>query len=245
MTNIVITMAGFGQRFRDAGYDRPKYCIEVHGKSLFHWSLASLRSFYEVGSFYFIVRAEDASSDFIRRECQILGIRTPHVIEINKPTDGQATTALLAGEFLQDPKQPFLVYNIDTFVQPSELPKAAVRGEGWIPCFPGKGEGWSFARISDNGRVEELREKVRISSHATLGLYWFASFAIYRAAYDAYYSDPARMEKGEKYIAPLYNHMIADAQPVFIHEVRWESVIPLGTPAEVEAFARQTAVEIH
>ncbi|MDR5855199.1 glycosyltransferase family 2 protein [Caballeronia sp. LZ062] len=239
MTNVIVTMGGLGKRFRDVGYTVPKYRIEAHGKTLFTWSMLSLRSFVEAGArFVFIVRAEDQAREFIESEAQRLGIAERSVIEIDHLTDGQATTAILAQEAIADPAQPMLVYNIDTFVHPDALPASAVRGDGWVPCFPGKGDGWSFAAADSTGRVSELREKVRISPHATVGLYWFSSFALYRSAYERYYSDSSRMEKGEKYIAPLYNELIANGHPVYLHEVPEDAVIPLGTPAEVEAFLR-------
>lgn len=240
MTNIVITMAGLGKRFRDAGYDVPKYRIEAHGRTLFEWSMLSLRSFAQASAaFTFVARREDDASGFIRAECEAAGIRVAKIVEIDELTDGQATSAILGGETLADPSLPFLVYNIDTFVHPDALPAQQVRGDGWVPCFPGKGDGWSFAAAAADGRITDLREKVRISSHATVGLYWFSSYSLYREVYDTYYSDPAHMEKGEKYIAPMYRQMIEAGKQVFLHEVGYDCVIPLGTPAEVAAFQNQ------
>ena len=40
---VVVTMAGFGTRFKNAGYTVPKYQIEVHGRTLVSWSLLSLQ----------------------------------------------------------------------------------------------------------------------------------------------------------------------------------------------------------
>lgn len=244
MSNVVITMAGMGKRFRDAGYDIPKYRISAHGRTLFAWSMLSLRSFIQSGAaFTFVVRREDEAGAFIRAECEAAGITSVRIVEIDYLTDGQATSAMLGGEGLARPEEPFLVYNIDTFVHPDAIPASAVRGAGWVPCFPGKGEGWSFAAADEEGRITDIREKVRISPHATIGLYWFSSFTLYREVYHSYYNDPSRMEKGEKYIAPMYRQMIADKHKVFLHEVSYDAVIPLGTPAEVSAFlAKDTPV---
>lgn len=237
MTNVVITMAGIGKRFRDAGYDCPKYRIEAHGRTLFAWSMLSLRSFIQAGAnFTFVVRREDDATAFIRQECLVVGIVSAQIVEIDALTDGQATSAILGGEVLQNSAEPFLVYNIDTFVHPDALPVDSVRGDGWVPCFPGKGDGWSFAVAEPDGRITDLQEKVRISPHATIGLYWFSSFDLYRQVYNDYYSCISRMEKGEKYIAPMYRQMIQTGQEVFLHEVDFDAVIPLGTPAEVHAF---------
>lgn len=236
MTQIVITMAGFGRRFLDAGYTIPKYRIVAHGRSLFAWSMLSLRSFIAAGApFVFVVRRADDAGDFIRAEAAALGIAQIAVIELDAPTDGQATTAMAAAPAL-DPASPISIYNIDTFVHPDAMSTDAVRGDGWIPCFLAAGDGWSFAAADATGRVSEVREKVRIAPHATVGCYYFSSFALYADAYTRHYADPANLEKGERYVAPLYNRLIADGRDVFIHSVPLDAVIPLGVPAEVERF---------
>lgn len=238
MTNVVITMAGLGSRFREAGYDCAKFCIEVHGRTLFEWSMTSLRSFIREGaSFTFVARREDSARPFIEAQCRHLGIEVAAVIELDALTDGQATSALLARDVLAGSDRPFLVYNIDTFVHPEALPATAVRGDGWVPCFPGAGEGWSFAKADENGRISELREKQRISNHATVGLYWFSSFDLYESAYTDYYRNQRNLEHGEKYIAPLYNHLIAAGKPVYLHEIPLDAVVPLGTPQDVVRFS--------
>ena len=237
MTQAIITMAGFGRRFLDAGYTVPKYRIEAHGRSLFQWSMLSLRSFIGEGArFVFVVRGADEAEAFIQAEAEAVGIADRAVVQIDAPTDGQATSAMLAADAIGDASAPMLIYNIDTFVHPRALPAAAARGAGWIPCFPGQGDHWSFARTESDGRVVEVREKVRVSPHATVGLYWFDSFNRYADAYSAYYERSGRSEAGERYVAPLYNHLLAEDAPVFIHEVPADAVVPLGVPAEVERF---------
>jgi NDP-sugar pyrophosphorylase family protein len=236
-TQIIITMAGFGQRFREAGYDLPKYRIEAHGRTLLYWSLLTLKNFFQAGaSVLFIARAADQSESFIRDQVPTLGIGNWSLLELSSPTDGQATTALQAMSRI-DPASPMLIYNIDTFVEPQHLPAASVRGDGWVPCFPGVGAGWSFARtVDDSDRIVEIREKQRISPHATVGLYWFRTAALYADLYRRFYADIRRLEAGERYIAPMYNQLIEDGGEVYLHRVPLAAVHPLGTPAEVQRF---------
>lgn len=235
--NVVITMAGLGRRFREVGYNCPKYEIVTHGKTLFYWSMLSLKSFIEAGAnFIFVVREEDHATNFITEQSKLVGILSCQIIEIDKLTDGQATTALIAGKTVFDSTLPFVIYNIDTFVLPAALSIDRITGDGWIPCFPGKGDGWSFALTDTNNKVIDLKEKVRISEHATIGLYWFSSFNLYENIYNEYYSDLSNLEKGEKYIAPMYRRMIEKGMDVFIHNVPYNAVFPLGTPQELDFF---------
>ncbi len=235
-----VTMAGFGSRFAAAGYTQPKYRIEALGIPLFDWSMMALQGFKKAGwRFSFAVRAADGSAGFIRQRCGHLGIPVQHILELDAPTDGQATTALLLAQ-AGAPDVPFAVFNIDTFVRPGAmLPSLVPDGcDGWVPCFPGPGDGWSFARLDGEGRVVELREKVRISPHATVGLYWFSSASLYAEAYAAYYGAGGREEKGERYVAPLYNQLIAEGRAVRIAQLDFGDVGMLGTPAQVEEFMR-------
>jgi hypothetical protein len=240
VTTIAITMAGRGQRFRDAGYDVPKFAIEVHGRTLFAWALSSLRSWLdsEAPRVVFIAREQDRVAPFLERHCAGEGVARYELVELTGTTDGQATTALRARAGVDDPDAPFLVYNVDTHVRPGAMRAGDVAGDGWIPVFPGAGAGWSFAAADAQGRVTELREKQRISPHATVGLYWFRSFALYADLYARHYELPgASDEAGERYIAPMYNTLVRAGRDVRIAELGLADVVPLGTPAEVERFA--------
>jgi len=237
MTAAIITMAGFGRRFLDAGYAIPKYRIEAHGRSLFSWSMLSLSRFIDAGAdFVFIARQDDDAEAFIRQEAAGLKIGSASVVQLSSPTDGQATTAMAAKPALRNLSGPIFIYNIDTFVHPSALSPNDVRGDGWIPCFEAAGDAWSFATADAAGRIGEVREKVRISPHATIGLYWFSSFDLFEEAYHRRYSSTCELEMGERYVAPMYNILIKQNRAVYIQYVPRPAVVPLGIPADVERF---------
>lgn len=234
---IVVTMAGLGSRFRDAGYTVPKYRVEVRGRTLFGWSLESLRGFLDAGAeVVFVALAQDDAGSFVDEQCRALGVAGHRLVELPQLTDGQATSALRGLEDA-DPARPMLIWNIDTYVVPPAFDPAQLRDDGWIPCFPGVGDAWSFVRAEPDGRVLEVREKRRISPHATLGLYGFGSVETFRTACTRHYADPANLERGERYVAPVYNTLAAEGARVWMTEVAGDAVHPLGTPAEVEAFA--------
>ncbi|RKD34832.1 glycosyltransferase family 2 protein [Lacrimispora algidixylanolytica] len=235
--DIVITMAGEGSRFKKAGYQVPKYMIEVHGKTLFEWSMLSLKGYQDIVDHYiFVVRGIDFPAEFIGHECEKLGILKHEVIEIDYLTDGQATTALLAKN-AWTPNHGLLIYNIDTYVEAFNMNDKELKGDGFIPCFKGQGDHWSFVRLDDGGRAEEVREKVRISDYCTLGAYYFKSCQLYQELYEEYYSSDENLEKGEKYVAPLYNYLIRSKNgSVYISVVEQEKIHVLGTPEELDVF---------
>lgn len=236
---IAITMAGMGSRFRAAGYNGPKFAITVGGHPLFDWSMFGLLGYRDAGwRFSFATRAEDEAASFIRERCARLGISVAAIIELPELTDGQATTALhLARQ--ADMTAPLAIFNIDTFVAPGTMgPERIPSGcAGWVPCFPGLGDGWSFARADTQGKILELREKCRISDDATTGFYYFASAGLYCGLYERFFGSGQGAEKGERYIAPMYNSLIEEGQPVMLHRIGLQDIGMLGTPEQVTAFA--------
>lgn len=239
---IVITMAGLGTRFKKAGYSEPKYQIMAKGRTLFAWSMESLKGYYgEDNDYYFIVRAEDAAKDFIMHACEADGIcpkEKAHVIELDHMTDGQATTAMLAKQYWNEDDE-LLIYNIDTYVEAYAMKKEDIDGDGFIPCFKAAGDHWSFVKLDENGDATEVREKVRISDNCTLGAYYFKSCRLYEQMYHEYYDGGAELDAGERYVAPLYNYMIGKGMKVRICDVSPKCVHVLGTPEELNEFLKQ------
>ena len=235
-TTIVLTMAGLSRRFADAGYTAPKYKLCAHGRTVFSWAVSSLMNFIG-GEFICIMQRSADATGFVEAELRRLGVDRFELIELDGPTDGQATTALLAAPAIERPDHPVAIYNIDTFCDPSYL-RGDLRGAGWIPCFSAPGSSWSFVVADEKGRVSRTAEKQRLSDDCSIGLYWFDSFERYGQAYHATYDEkaPAPTSGGERHVAPMYNSLIADGEPVYLSRVPQPAVVPIGTPAEYEAF---------
>jgi NDP-sugar pyrophosphorylase family protein len=239
--DIVITMGGLGNRFRQAGYDVPKYMIKAKGKTLFEWSLISLEGFKCNVDRYIFIAMRDEKEDverFIVSQCSSLGIDNYNIIVIDYLTDGQATTAMLAKKYWTE-NNGLLVYNIDTYIEPNAMNINQIKGDGFIPCFFGEGDHWSFVRINNDGRAVEVKEKERILNHCTLGAYYFKSCRLYEKLYNEYYTGSNNLVNGEKYIAPLYNYLITNNGEVYICDISSDKVHVLGTPVELKLFLEQ------
>lgn len=235
--SVIITMAGFGKRFLEAGYEQPKYKIMAKGRTLFSWALLSLRDIKQDMTFVFIVRAADQAKEFIKEECGTLGIGKLNILELDAPTDGQATTAYLGLEACH-PNEPLWIYNIDTYVEPEYIPLPPKGAQGYIPCFQAPGSHWSFVQADDQGKALQVREKERISDLATIGLYWFNNIETYKKAYEATYPSSRNRAQGEFYIAPMYQEMIRRDQEIRISVIPSRRVHAIGTPDELSAFLK-------
>jgi dTDP-glucose pyrophosphorylase len=229
-------MAGSGSRFRKGGYNTPKYMIEAKGKTLFEWSMISLSDlFKKTTKTVFIVQREDNARQFLKRMSEKLKVPNPLLIEIDGLTDGQASSAMLA-EQLWEEKEELLIYNIDTYVDPRYLRYSQIKGDGFIPCFDGIGDHWSFVRVGLDGIAMEVKEKSRISNNATIGLYYFNTCKLYSDLYREYYKDKQNIERNEKYIAPIYNLLINKGRKVCVSNIPRKAVYCLGTPEELKQF---------
>lgn len=239
--DVVITMGGAGSRFREKGYTVPKYMIGAKGRTLFEWSMLSLEGYKDGACQYIFVAKSDPEVDvkgFIDEKCALLGLRDYHIILLDYLTDGQATTAMLAKQYWH-PEHALLIYNIDTYVEAGEMNSAQLKGDGFIPCFRAAGDHWSFVRLDEAGQVVEIKEKERISDHCTVGAYYFRTCRMYQELYEDYYGKVQGPARREKYVAPLYDHLLSRNGKVYISDIAPEKVHVLGTPEELEAFLAQ------
>ncbi len=236
--DVVITMGGLGSRFRKIGYNIPKYMIEAKGKTLFEWSIISLEGYYsEINKYIFIAMKDDKIDveNFINNQCKKMNLKDYNVILLDYLTDGQATTATFAAKYW-DLNNALLIYNIDTYVEAGEMNSNELKGDGFIPCFKGEGDHWSFVRLDDTGKVVEIKEKKRISSYCTLGAYYFKTCKLYIDLYNEYYNKNNTLINGEKYVAPLYDYLISKGGEIYISDISPQKVHVLGTPEELQIF---------
>jgi len=236
--NVVITMAGRGSRFAKSGYKQPKHEIMAGNKSLFWWSMRSLKQFYDE-QFIFIVRKGSYSKSHLIEEITHLGIASYMIIELTAVTRGQADTVMQVSNQFDD-DEDILVYNIDTAIKPEYLTKdAIIQGDGTVPLFEAEGTHWSFAKMDEtNQRILEMAEKRPISSWGSVGLYYFRRWKDFSTAFEEM-ADQLLEEYGEIYIAPLYNHLIQRGKVIMPTFLPKDSYAAIGTPEELADFLKE------
>lgn len=232
---IIITMAGEGSRFKEVGYNKPKHEIQVKGKTLFEWSMLSLKDFFDY-EFIFISRDKILDRNFLENMCLKIGINNYSIVLLEQKTDGQATTAYKAKDYIND-NDSVIIYNIDTYVREYKINRDQIKDnyDGFIPVVKVKGDKWSFVKVNENGDVIEVAEKEPISDLATVGFYYFNSWKDYVDIY-INNSEKIKKENKEKYIAPMYQEMITDGKNISINILENEDVHILGTPEELKEF---------
>ena len=193
---VIVTMAGLGSRFRSQGYAVPKHMIRARGRTLFEWSMESLRSFFDQPFVFACLKEHD--SQWIQERASAMGIRELRVAPRTAISLGQAQTAY---DVLHQSaaSEEVWIYNIDTYIERGLAPSDMVDHLGCVHVFESHNPGMSFVGYDEAGRVIELAEKKVISHWATVGVYGFASASLYGNLYEqAYHAGGVEEVGGER-----------------------------------------------
>ena len=232
---VVITMSGKGSRFSEAGFTVPKFMITSRGKSLFEWSLLSLKEFFNQQFVFACLSNHDL--EWIKNKILLLGIEKYQIVTRFEISRGQAHTAYDVINLIPS-NEPIWIYNIDTYVSNGLITNKFESVDGCIPVFKSHNSAMSFVRVNLQNEVIEIKEKVPISDLATVGLYGFKNKELYIESYTSTYHT-GNFEK-EEYVAPIYNFLLLNNRKILAPLLINENVYPLGTPQEVLNFDEQT-----
>ncbi len=239
--NIVIPMAGRGSRFADAGFLDPKPMISVGGRPMIEWVIENIKP-TRAHHFIFLCLGEHLErypqvGEKLRELCPGCDI-----ISVDQVTEGAACTVLLARGLI-DSDAPLMIANSDQIVDlPVDDYLAAAdeaNADGLIMTFWADDPKWSYCRIGDDGRVNEVVEKQVVSNDATVGIYNFARGADFTRAADQMIANDLRVN-GEFYVAPTYNQLIEESGKIVVKATGREGagMYGMGIPDDLELFKK-------
>lgn len=233
--NIFIGLAGLGNRFKNAGFELPKYLIVYHGAPMIYHSVKTIGI---KGRVHFVVRKEHLQEfDFLEKF--LLGIGD-EIIAIDATTQGAAESLLLAKPYVTDLDAPMLSVNCDQYMQwkPFLFKDELQRNPetSYIVTYKENSPKCSYVR-EENGIVVEVREKQVISNDATTGYYHWAHTRDFFQDAETMISE-GHKENGEYYVAPVYNYSIARGLLVKKFALRENQFWPVGTPEDLKKFQR-------
>lgn len=228
--NIVIPMAGKGQRFRDAGYKTPKAMIPIQGKPMINWVVENLKS--KRDNRVLLVSRQDINPD----------IPNAQVVKLDRDTDGAVST-MLSVEHLIGRDDPLLIANCDQLLLNFDADKFMENAaDASVTVFSSDVPHHSYVRLDEDGYVTEVAEKKVISDLAVGGVYYFRKAR--------YYYDAARwlIEKdlrvnGEFYNTPVFSQLDSNLK-VNTYKIKHEDQQILGTPLELEQFQKLVDKEV-
>jgi HAD superfamily hydrolase (TIGR01509 family) len=232
--NVLIPMAGAGTRFEQAGYSFPKPLIDVRGKPMIQKVVESLNI---NARFIFIVQKTHYEKYALKHTLNLIAPNC-EIVKVDGVTEGAACTTLLA-EHLINNGDPLLIANSDQYLDwdSNQFMYSMMADEidGGILTFESTHPKWSYAKISDTGMVEKVAEKVPISTHATVGVYFFKKGEDYVSAAKQMIEKDIRTN-GEFYVCPTYNEAIEDGKKIKIFEIDSKNMWGLGTPEDLNNY---------
>lgn len=234
-------MAGLSSRFFKAGYKKPKYMLKAHDVFLFDYAVSSFEKYFEKELFLFVIRDVYGTKNFVEKRAKSLGIKNYLIHEVSYETKGQAETVALGLSSVGfDYDDSLTIFNIDTFRPEFHYPSSVDIEDGFLEVFQGEGDNWSFVKPIENTRkVSMTTEKNPVSNLCCTGLYHFAKVSLFMKAYREYLKRPEETwEKGELYVAPLYNELISSGYNINYNLIPRDSVIFCGTPEEYDDFIK-------
>jgi dTDP-glucose pyrophosphorylase len=236
MLNIVVPMAGRGQRFVDAGFADPKPLIPVLGVPMIELVISNLRPAIPHRFHFLIQREHDRSyglSEALRRWAP--GCSVTFVDGI---TEGAACTVLLARDMIDD-DAPLMIANCDQYIDAdiNAYLAAMEAADGLIMTMWADDPKWSFVRRDAAGRVTQVVEKEVVSNEATVGIYNFAKGRDFVRAANAMIAADQRVN-GEFYVAPAYDMLIREGARIECFGIGsvGKGMHGIGTPADLVAF---------
>ena len=236
MLNIVVPMAGKGQRFVDAGYDLPKPLIRVHDVPMIQLVIHNLTPACP-HRFHFLMQRQHA--DAYGLDALVQGWAPGATVTLlDDVTEGAACTVLLARRLI-DTDAPLMIANCDQYIDAdiNAYLAAQADADGLIMTMVADDPKWSFVQRDGSGRVVGVVEKKVVSDEATVGIYNFRHGRDFVRAADAMIAADLRVN-GEFYVAPAYDHLIAEGATIECYSIGrvGAGMHGIGTPVDLQAF---------
>jgi len=228
-TNLLLPIAGNGQRFIDAGYTVPKPLIEINGKTILDRSLESVK--LDNCNLIFIIRQDHVKEHNLNlilksryKDCKI--------VVIPGLTEGALSTCMLAKEHI-DNDMPLMIFTPDCYFEPQINPDNINESfDGMVCVFNSNSPAHSYVKLDENAEyVNNTAEKKVISNLAIGGLYYWKNGSDF-VKYGNQMIEKDLRVNGEFYIAPVFNEFISDGNKVGIDRNTKHDI--LGTPEDLE-----------
>lgn len=225
MANI-IPMAGLGSRFSKDGYLLPKPLIPVSGKPMI---ICAIRNMPASDKWIFIVRKEhidDYAIDVLIKS----EIKDAIVISVDKTTEGQASTCMLAMPHLDRDEEVFIAACDNSFLYDKKKYENLKNDEKtdcvvWTftkdELLSANPKAWGWIKLAEDGEtIADMSVKIPVSEdpfsdHAVVATFYFKKAGDFIDAYDLMVKENYRIN----------NEFYIDSLPIFMKKLGKNSII--------------------
>lgn len=237
--NVLIPMAGRGERFSAKGFETPKPLIEINKTPMIQWAVNSLGFDKATTNYIFVTRKYSAPEYNEKLENLLKNLVTNWTqFSVDYVTEGPACTCLLAEPFINN-DIPLIICNCDQIMRwdGEFFINSAINSkyDGMVVTYEESTPKNSYAKLNSHGHVIQVAEKQVISNVSLNGVhYWKCGKYFVDAAKEMISKD--ERYNNEFYVGPSYNQMIGRGLKVGIFHIPKECHIPVGVPGDLEAF---------
>ena len=243
----IIPMAGEGTRFSKEGYLLPKALVPVSGEPMI---AAVIKDLPTADKWIFLVRAEHVTNFSVDKVIEA-AIPGAIIIQIDKTTEGQASTCMLAMPHVADDDEILIAACDNGFLFDREAFTTLRTRTDVDVCYwtfthddllTASPTSWGWLKVAANGEtIEDISIKVPVSDtpfndHAIVATFWFKRASDFKAAYDLMCALDYRIN-GEFYV---------DSLPKFLTQLHKKSVIfdvdlyvGWGKPSDLYVYQRE------
>lgn len=229
--NLIVPLAGKGQRMIDGGYSFPKPLIMAGDRHIIDYSLGSIDT--SECNLIFIIRRDHVCNYAIDKVLKSKYGNDITLVIAEDNTQGSVSSCYLAKNYI-DNDIPLIVFCPDIYFESKFIPTDDMfRDDGLILTFKANSSNYSYVQINGDGIVTKTAEKIVISDNASVGVYCFKNGKSFLRLAELAFSSNIK-SNNEYYICPIYNILIANGGVVKTKQVSIMYV--MGTPEEMNFF---------
>lgn len=240
---VVIPMSGMSSRFVAAGYEIPKYLIEIDGKKV----IEHIVGLYPKDSdFVFII------NDKHEKETNIVEVLegiadNKKIVTIPCHKKGPVFSVSQFEDLIDDDEEVIVNYCDFSIFWDYRHFKGyvdAVECDGCVICYTGfhphmlGSDNYAFCRTDDENKILEVREKQpftddKMSEFASAGNYYFRKGSYIKKYFKQLMDEDININ-GEYYVSLIYNLMVQDNLDNRVYEVPY--MLQWGTPGDLDIY---------
>jgi len=240
---VIIPMSGMSNRFIAAGYNIPKYLIEVDGKTV----IEHIIDLYPKDTEFVCILNKKHHDETIAVELLLQKLTEGSTIRVVEPHKlGPVYTVLQVLDCIED-DEPVIVnycdfsikWDYEKFKEHAESTEC----DGSVICYTGfhphmlGSDNYAFCRTEDE-KILEVREKQpftddKMSEFASAGNYYFKKGSYVKRYFKQLMDEDININ-GEYYVSLIYNLMIRDGLYNTVFEV--PHMLQWGTPHDLDVY---------
>ena len=234
-------MAGHSRRFKEVGYDKPKFLLDCGNKKMISYTL---EMFSPLDTFHLILSKEFEKNLDIKNLLLSL-MPNVHLYFIKSHEYGPTYTISEADLKIENDSEIIICYCDFTVSWDYEMFKRQAYGyDAAAPFFSGfqaaslGNTKYAYMRHNDLNMIE-LKEKEsftenRLNEPASTGIYYFKSYEYFRLLAAKLFSSKKKLPNNEFYTSLLLNEIIDEDGSVLLFKV--DKFVCFGTPEDLNQF---------